>query len=424
MATAPAPPAPAPARDDLIASAVRFLQDPKVQSAPLAKRIAFLESKNLTSAEIERALSLATNSSNSGSSAAPPPIPPKDMAQGYSQSQSQSLPQSQSQMQMQLHPAYQGYPVHPQPAAWSWKDYVLGGIAVAGASYGLIHLASKYFGDSFVFPTSAMIKRDTDAIALQLDKTGTAVDLVNAQTADLLKAVESHASDLVKTLGDLTLNIRDLEEADRKRALQVERIENELESLKQMLPKMLEKSKETQTALLNEVQTEIKSLKSLFLNRRVGAGAPAILAAGSTLESPAALSQTSAQIMSNGGDTSMAAGGLVGQSSISVAQNGSASAAEVGVAAGVSPGLTAASADSRDSGESAIDGGEQGIVRSLLSGLPVKPTVPSWQIEAARAAKAKRSIPIPVGGSVPSASSVTSTETTDASESLSTEPLP
>lgn len=56
-------------RQDMIATARRFLQDPSVSSASMAKRIAFLEHKGLTSAEINAAMSSDTNS------LPPPPVP-------------------------------------------------------------------------------------------------------------------------------------------------------------------------------------------------------------------------------------------------------------------------------------------------------------------------------------------------------------
>ncbi len=41
---------------DLVANAVRFLNDPKVQNAPMEKKIAFLKSKGLNEQEIEKAM--------------------------------------------------------------------------------------------------------------------------------------------------------------------------------------------------------------------------------------------------------------------------------------------------------------------------------------------------------------------------------
>lgn len=59
-ATTCSPPPPLPQaitiRSDLILTAVNFLKDPQVKSAPLSKRLAFLEGKGLTAEEIDLAL--------------------------------------------------------------------------------------------------------------------------------------------------------------------------------------------------------------------------------------------------------------------------------------------------------------------------------------------------------------------------------
>jgi peroxin-14 len=59
-------------RQDLVDNAIKFLRDPKVQEASLAKKTAFLESKGLTNSEIEEALSKATNNSSA------PQLPSRD----------------------------------------------------------------------------------------------------------------------------------------------------------------------------------------------------------------------------------------------------------------------------------------------------------------------------------------------------------
>lgn len=46
-------------RESLIESAISFLRDPSVASAPIEKRIAFLQSKNLTQEEVDVALARA-----------------------------------------------------------------------------------------------------------------------------------------------------------------------------------------------------------------------------------------------------------------------------------------------------------------------------------------------------------------------------
>ena len=59
-------------REDLVASAVSFLQDPTVAAAALDKRVAFLQSKNLSQEEIDTALARASDSSHTSVAAAPP----------------------------------------------------------------------------------------------------------------------------------------------------------------------------------------------------------------------------------------------------------------------------------------------------------------------------------------------------------------
>ena len=86
-------------REELVASAVSFLADPKVAASPITKKIAFLESKGLTGEEVQQALNVAQSSKDvtisrgnisSGAEAyqypvahltkTPPPLPPQSYA--------------------------------------------------------------------------------------------------------------------------------------------------------------------------------------------------------------------------------------------------------------------------------------------------------------------------------------------------------
>ena len=94
-------------RQELIENAIKFLKDPKVQEAPLAKRISFLETKGLTQEEIKIALDSSLDSS------LPPPLPP---------------------------PSYKNRPPLRTQTPWGWKDYTLFTIGIAGTGYGMYHL--------------------------------------------------------------------------------------------------------------------------------------------------------------------------------------------------------------------------------------------------------------------------------------------
>ncbi|EGF83083.1 hypothetical protein BATDEDRAFT_85742 [Batrachochytrium dendrobatidis JAM81] len=347
------PSLPSVSREDLIASAVKFLRDPKVQSAPLAKRIAFLETKGLTSGEIETALFRAT-STTAGANG--PSLPPKDLAvqsaDGHSSNNDYYAQVVQQQQMMLLQQQHQ-MGLQRLQQQWTWKDYALGGIGVAGLVYGVFLLSEKYIKPLINFPTASSIKTDTDKIEAQLETTSKSVDLVRVQTLDVIKAIESNADDLQKSLVGMAEVIKGLEEADEKRGSQIEQIDQEIGTLKAMIFKMTERTKDQQDEMLTDLQNELKSLKSLLLNRRIASNS-----GGST------------QI--NGSGVELAgtgSGGLVGQVTAQCIQEGSMAAIET------IPDVT----------------NESGFVKNLLSS-NTKPAIPAWQIEAARAAKEKRSV--------------------------------
>ncbi|KAI3656280.1 hypothetical protein MP638_000226 [Amoeboaphelidium occidentale] len=110
-------------RPELVQQARNFLNDPKVADAPLAKKLAFLETKGLTQAEIEEAL--RPSSSSSTGTSGPPALP----SQGYPQ----------------------GVPVQyvAQGKYAFWKDIFIGLVGLSGLSVGVYQLCSHYYPEWF-----------------------------------------------------------------------------------------------------------------------------------------------------------------------------------------------------------------------------------------------------------------------------------
>ena len=105
-------------REDLVQSAVKFLKDPAVQNSSLQKRIAFLESKGLTSEEIEEALrqskGVAPNAGAVILNQPPPPPPPPG--------------------QVTL--------VQPPPVPrMDWRDYFIAAVLIGGIGYAIAVVA-------------------------------------------------------------------------------------------------------------------------------------------------------------------------------------------------------------------------------------------------------------------------------------------
>jgi len=106
-----------PIREDLVSSALTFLSDPKVHASPLAKRLAFLESKGLTQEEITEVLNRLNNPApTSPSSSSAPPVP---------QYASYGNPYGQP----------------PEPPGRDWRDWFIMAVVSSGVTYGLYTLA-------------------------------------------------------------------------------------------------------------------------------------------------------------------------------------------------------------------------------------------------------------------------------------------
>ena len=116
-------------RADLLESAVRFLSDPKVREAAIGRKIAFLESKGLTSEEIEKAMELASAPTSSTNQKGP--IYPDTV----STSQPERLPVAPPlPSQYPPPPTYAIQPAHYQA---SWKDIIYTTASAGSIAYGI-----------------------------------------------------------------------------------------------------------------------------------------------------------------------------------------------------------------------------------------------------------------------------------------------
>ncbi|XP_034445997.1 peroxisomal membrane protein PEX14 isoform X2 [Hippoglossus hippoglossus] len=109
---------PAPPREALIVTAVKFLQNPKVRQSPLATRKAFLKKKGLTDEEVELAIQ---RSGSTEEVLALSPVGPPHL----------------------LH-ANQLVPVVHSPAGYRWRDYGALTIIMVGIAFGFHQLYKKY----------------------------------------------------------------------------------------------------------------------------------------------------------------------------------------------------------------------------------------------------------------------------------------
>ncbi|KAL1971208.1 hypothetical protein VTN77DRAFT_160 [Rasamsonia byssochlamydoides] len=270
------------AREELVSSAVAFLQDPSVSSSPLEKRIAFLQSKNLTQEEIDLALARAGEETAPSSPTTTPPS-------GYTTQQ----PPAYRPTAPSPAPGY-GYPPPPY-GQWQpppelprrdWRDWFIMATVTGGISYGLYVLAKRYVVPLIAPPTPPQLEQDKQSIDEQFARAFALIDQLSADTAALKSAEEARTERLDAALREVENVVSELKTSARRRDDDTRRISEEVRNLKDSIPKALEGAREGNENRLKELGTELRSLKVLLGNRLNAGGAAASSlprALGSTL---------------------------------------------------------------------------------------------------------------------------------------------
>ncbi|KAF2738091.1 hypothetical protein EJ04DRAFT_560964 [Polyplosphaeria fusca] len=248
-------------REDLITSAISFLQDPSVANAPLEKRIAFLQSKNLTQEEIDVSIARAAEDPTY-----PSTTPQPSSASNYAYRQPPSPPQYGS-----YPPAFWQQPPPPEPPKRDWRDYFIMATVMGGVGYGLYFTAKRYILPIISPPTAPQLEQDKASIDESFKRAFDLLEQLNTDTAALKKSEEERTSRLDNALGEMESVLGSLKESSRRQGDDNRRIEDDVRSLRDLIPKALDAQKEATDTRLRELSTELKSLKTLVGNR-MGSG--------------------------------------------------------------------------------------------------------------------------------------------------------
>ncbi|KAI0307802.1 peroxisomal membrane anchor protein conserved region-domain-containing protein, partial [Multifurca ochricompacta] len=227
-------------RQELILNAVTFLTDPKTQASPLAQRVQFLEAKGLTGTEIEEAMRQANSSD----------------------------PHPSHLQQPSYNPMYGPLPYVPQHnPQWDWRDYFITAVVSGSLAYGAIALARKYLFPHLQPPSVTAYQEDRDALTAQFDAAEAILKEIRAETSAVKVAIESQQEKVDKATADVEAAVQQMREGESRARDEMREIREEVNNIRDMIPKMIEKNKEAQTQSLGELQQDLKSLKTLLLSR-------------------------------------------------------------------------------------------------------------------------------------------------------------
>ncbi|RXW19860.1 hypothetical protein EST38_g5962 [Candolleomyces aberdarensis] len=232
-----------PERQELIRNAVVFLNDPKARIHLYFATTKLISLSGLTPAEVDVAFRQA---------AASGPAPPAAPYAG----------------------AYGPNPYLPQPPRSDWRDYFITGVVSGAITYGAITLFRKYLLPHLQPPEATAYEQDRDALNAQFDAAEALLKEIQTETAAVRVAVEEQKAKVDQTTEDVKAVVTEMREGEVKTRDEIREIREEVNNIREMLPRMIEKNKESQTQSLGELQQELKSLKALLLSRGPTASLP------------------------------------------------------------------------------------------------------------------------------------------------------
>ncbi|KAJ2784291.1 peroxisomal membrane protein pex14 [Coemansia interrupta] len=240
-------------RQDIIESAVRFLSDPNVQSSTLAKKISFLETKGLTNPEIEDALARAKSQNSS-------------LAQTTSVSTTHAPASAPAYAQPMAPPA-----PPPRPHL-DWKDYFIAAVVAGGLGYGLYMFAKKYIRPLLLARDDNVRLEEEKKILLEQNEfTRNQLDSLANTTTRILESMAEQSLKTTEAIEGMSavmdkLSSHGVEQSSSSRQLLIT-----IGDLQREVSTLASKSAKSDNVSVADVQSDIRSLRSLLLSRRVPA---------------------------------------------------------------------------------------------------------------------------------------------------------
>ncbi|POY73085.1 hypothetical protein BMF94_3923 [Rhodotorula taiwanensis] len=244
-----APPLPSD-RAQLVASAVSFLVDPQTGSSPLAQRIAFLESKGLSQNEIQVALQQA--SQQQGGAVQP---------RAYGGTGNGGA----------AGPIMYGRPGGQQGGfeyQRDWRDWFVMAVVGGGVGWLAVKLAQKFLVPHLQPPTETDLEASQKALEAKYDEAAELLKTLQESTDAVAQSLDEQRAEIDKELEEVRDAVREMREGEKKRDEWAKNIGRQVDEMAKSLPGLLDKQASAQSSSLTDLQTELRSLKSLLIARR------------------------------------------------------------------------------------------------------------------------------------------------------------
>lgn len=271
-------------------SAVTFLKDPAVANAPIEQRSEFLKSKGLNADEIAEAFrrsSLESSKAQRGTTESNTPV---------ELGRTVMPPNSFSPYQTRVLPPPQLPPPIPRR---DWKDYFIMATVSVGVAYALYEVGKRYLLPAIMPPSPAELEAAKSALEAEFQRTEAIVEQLQKDMEHVMNVDAERDAQFEQVIQDARSAIDSVTMQTSQRREEMTLLKSHVETLRDMLPKALEKHCETQNQAILELQDEIKSLKQL-VQSRMRSTTPAVPPASAVVTDVASIRQQMAQVSTDG----------------------------------------------------------------------------------------------------------------------------
>jgi peroxin-14 len=143
---------------------------------------------------------------------------------------------------------------------------------MGGAGYALYWTARRYVVPLIAPPTPPQIQQDKASVDASFDKAFALLEQLATDTQQLKDSEAARKERLDAALADVESVVTRMRQANEDRDLEAKRIAREISDIREQIPRAIEKEKEATDNRLKELNVEMKSLKTLVVNRMVGGG--------------------------------------------------------------------------------------------------------------------------------------------------------
>jgi peroxin-14 len=136
----------------------------------------------------------------------------------------------------------------------------------------ILTVIQRYVYPIIAPPTPPQLESDKKAIDDSFEKAFSLLDQLAKDTEELKSSEQARTERLDAALTEVESVINELKTSSKRREEESRRISDEVRGLKDLIPKAMEGQKETTDSRLRELNTELKSLKTL-MGQRMNPGA-------------------------------------------------------------------------------------------------------------------------------------------------------